>query len=309
MAVTTDFIELDPKPYSTEDLIAAARGRTPIENVTPELAVSLLRRKGGRHVVDDLSALLNDSDLPERVRWTAAVELGRLRSPKAADALRRAQNRGPELVRRGVTQALSQIAVEASPKEPGSQPGLVLPFPEQLLREVTGATSEIRFNHLLSREVQRAAREIARAVGADLDHRRALTIECGQTSLAYLPRKGAGVDPQELLERTTLLGHIAIHWARETDRWERLFDVLTQPGDDRRTAQVLVTSPTGITVYAGVLRASEKGALSFEVDAVKGGGAGPTRVSGSYDGQVSIEEAAASPSPTDLPVVERSVTR
>jgi hypothetical protein len=69
----SDYVTLDPRNFTNEELLSAARGET--KQLKPQLAVTLLRAKLGPSAEQPLVELATDETVDLRARQSAALEL------------------------------------------------------------------------------------------------------------------------------------------------------------------------------------------------------------------------------------------
>src|SRR4051812_38375249 len=78
----SDFIVLDPKRFSVEELRTAARGE--IKALQPQVAVTLLKAKLGENAAEQLIGLARDTAVDPRARHAATLALATFASAREA---------------------------------------------------------------------------------------------------------------------------------------------------------------------------------------------------------------------------------
>jgi hypothetical protein len=101
----SDFITLDPKDISVEDLERAAHGGS--LSMKPQLAVVLLKAKLGLAAEPHLMALASDDQLDVRVRRVAIEELS--------------QSKGAKELLKGLTRSANPVLSEAASRALSAQ--------------------------------------------------------------------------------------------------------------------------------------------------------------------------------------------
>lgn len=279
---------LDSGAFGVEELREVVFGRS--DRLPKALALSLLGRKEypEEQKVDDLRRVLEDEQQPPRLRHTAAIELGRVGSRRAAEVLERAQEIQDSFVVRGVRRSLGQVRRPEVPREAVSPPR------QSMLRVDPERAERIQVGRLDEENASLAARQASEtAPGIRLSARSALLLQCGGRNLLYLPNEDLDTPdvPRRLLREEAVVGIVAERHTLEADRWETRYHVLTRPSDSSAAFQILVTTDTGEVVFAGEGRVEGESAR-FSLATVDHPGGVAIEIQGSSEaGRLQIEQA------------------
>jgi hypothetical protein len=248
-------------------------------HLSPVLALSLLRSKEYPEKLEDFERILRDEAAPPRLRYTAAVELGRMGVREAETILLEGLKAKNNLVVRGVLQSLAQKGGREAFEAVGvlrrrqelarwtdwpltlmayrlGERGFEIPFPSSKKSlPVDRSRAEV-----IVLKTPKAA-EAAHAVKPQLEGipginpaaETGVVIECGGRSMMYLMNRDfTGREGLELLaRRAAVQGVLLAHYPVESGKWEVRYFVLTQPGPAPGTVQILVVSPSGELAFAG----------------------------------------------------------
>jgi hypothetical protein len=295
-----DVIDLHPEDYSVEELRAVLFGDS--QRVPKVFALNLLRRKDYPEQVSDLErVILNPKEAPA-IRHHAAIELGRVGSREALDALQRAAAVDDAAVRDTVTRQLAALPGARETAHPavtawqqkldavrrGVPEGRIpVPSPERLLTMESESVRDVSVEEVRGAEVERALQQAAQAMVAEATSEGALAFRAGPTRVLFLPnvsRRPTSIDEQ--LRAPAILGNVLMNHGQEVDRWEVGFHVVTQPSEGVDDAiDIFVFKPWGELTFFGRATISDSGTereLSFRVLSVDAPGAFPIDVAGRF---------------------------
>jgi len=280
------------------------------------VALQLLGRKTYAGKFNDLKKILEDEEKESRVRYTAAIELGRLGSRKARKVLLKAINSKDRFVRRGVLESFALIGeeeefgvIDAILQRKKDFPyarltatriayrrgfeGYRIPFPkpERFVELDQSKVQEKELKLANRRTVKKCLKDIAKSV-PDIDFSsQVMNLKVGESNWLFLLDKQY-VGPQatsQLLRRKALIGVIAakhttvngkLKLARVNDKWTPKHYIFTNPVIGKQLIQILVTTSKGTVAFAGTSKIA-KGKHSFAIRTVKHPGAPLLQVEGS----------------------------
>ncbi|MBA4159859.1 MAG: HEAT repeat domain-containing protein [Gemmatimonadetes bacterium] len=287
------------------------------QRLSPVLALSLLRSKEYPGKLDDFQRVLQDEAAPPRLRYTAAVELGRMGERGAGAVLLAGLKAKNDLVVRGVLQSLARTGGKEAFEAVGvlrrrqqlarwtdwpltlmayrlGERGFEIPFPSS--RKIV-PLDRSRAEEIVLENPK--TREAARVVGPQLESMPGISpaaepgvvMQCGGRGMMYLAnREFAGREGVErLTRRKAVQGVVLVHYPVESGAWDVRYFVLTHPAAAPGTVQILVVSSDGVVAFAGEGRI-EGG--EFALWTVEHPGAIPVDVRGRYvEGEMRFERA------------------
>lgn len=299
-----DAIELDPRAYTRAQLLEAASGGN--EALHPVIAVSLLRRKQYSRATKsaDLVGLLDDKAVPERAQRAAALELGRLGTTDAIDALRRRTRRRTAtglFAKAGIAEAdrLGRAAKERAPEAVAVKTAWATPdLP--ILSVRTERAEPITQRKATRGQIAKASADLANdieAMALQSDHARAL--RCAGRTLLWIPVGELDADAAHFMVagRDRLAGVVATLDSEESGMWgTRYFAVAgLSRRDNAGRIPVRVVTRRGRVVLAGEALRS-KGTITFSLKSVADAGNAPTVVEGEYaEGVIKFSRAESDP--------------
>ena len=296
-------------------------GRT--QDMTREAALSRLRSKVPLSE-DDVAAVrttMATADESARVRYQAALDLGRVGTSAAREALESSLDVDDGFVLRGIVRSLGHVGDRAALqairqvrhrvdvrsqadwavsllayrlREPGDELG----FPERkdLLGVERGRAAEIQIQAVDAQESRQAITDVAKSnPHLRLSAAGGVGFRCGARQLLYL--WNAEVASREAIRglrtRKGLLGVVVELFSGEGEQWAIDFYFFAQPGTQEGIVELLGVTTTGTVVLAG-LGEFEGDRVHFRLQTVEHPGAVPFDFEGVIDdGHVRFERALA----------------
>ena len=286
-----DVLQVDPSEYSLEELYDILAGRS--QRLPPVVALSLLRRKDypEERKVADLQRILLDEQAASRLRTAAAVELGRLGTPAAQNALRRASQRKDEALRRSVQigeRELTRLHGRTLPPRqerreilPGlqaamaSQPGPILAVDAEQARPIERRKTEPATAERIVADLN--AETPGLALAADITY----TLRCAGRTLAFVATQDVAglLRAEEPPAEPLVVGVVAIRETVETGKWSAHYFLLAGRGEKGGGADLRLLTTTGRVVMTGMATLAD-GRAEFALRSVVGPGNTPAEVSG-----------------------------
>lgn len=304
---------ISARPYTVERLRRIVFGGAGDERLSRDVALGLLGRKDYPEKVADFERLLADEGEAPRLRTAAAVELGRVGSDEALEALARHADVKHDLVARGVLNGLRHIssprALEVAARRTERPQGetrsplarserwtaallafrhgapdfdLSLPKRYRFAQVDPARAQEIGVAPPRPDALSRALRDLTvNALGVELSPERAVEMRCGERELMLLfNRELVEREGLRLFERKAVVGVVAVRHTVEGDNYSTKYGVLAQPSKGKEL-RILVTTTKGVVVLAGSGRLSGD-QIKFKVKAVDRPGVVAMEVEGAY---------------------------
>ncbi|HJQ33107.1 MAG TPA: HEAT repeat domain-containing protein [Pyrinomonadaceae bacterium] len=301
------------KPYGVEELRSIVFGGAGDERVSREVALGLLGRKDYPEKVADFERVLADDREAPGLRTAAAVELGRVGSDAALDALVRHADVKHDLVARGVLNGLRHInsprALEVAARrletpQGGARSALArskkwtaallafrhgvkgfdLSLPKRFRRVKVDPerAQQIRVSPPTSETLAKSLQDLAtNPLGIELARERAVEMHCGDRELVFLFNRELSKQPgTRLFEEKAVVGLVAVRYTVEVDTYSTKYGVLVQPSQDD-VLQILVTTTKGAVVLSGTGRPSGE-RVNFNLKAVDRPGVVAMEIEGAY---------------------------
>ncbi|MEL0583604.1 MAG: hypothetical protein AAES65_01820 [Candidatus Thiodiazotropha sp. (ex. Lucinoma kazani)] len=306
-----DFIDLDPKAFDRKTLLAAAAGEH--EKLHPVIAVALLRRKRYAQTdkLSDLAAILDNGSAPKRARTAAALELGRLGSPEAWDALSKRQKSRSSIVRNAAVSGVSELvrlhgsthskATGATTLEPA--PAAFLDRSLRLEIEPFLLLDRGRAQPLTQRKASTTqVAQLDRDLIGDIGRYGALsslarTIRCGKRTLMFLPTQlsESFIESGGQEKTGSIVGIVATRDTEETGFWStRYYLVAGSQLAGGETLLRLVTR-SGRPIMTGSAT-HKRGTTTFRIQSIATPGSAPAVVGGEYlEGRLRLIDSLSEP--------------
>jgi hypothetical protein len=302
------------QPLGVEELRRIAFGGQVNERVPREVALGLLGRKDYPDKIADFERVLADDAEAPSVRSAAAVELGRVGSDEALEALVRHSDVRHDLVARGVLNGLRQInsprSLEVIARRTGERRGaaprsalarsekwteallafrqgvvgfdISLPKRHRFVQVDPGRAQEIRVAPAAPETLIKSLQELsANPFGIEPSRERAVEMRCGDRELVFLfNRELVEQDGLRLFERKAVAGIVAVRYTVEGGAYSTKYGVLVQPSKSDEL-KILVTTTKGAVVLSGAGRLSG-GEVKFKLKAVDRPGVVAIEIEGAY---------------------------
>ena len=314
-----DYIEIRPEQVTTSELRQLIR--TPMTVEERILMLHALRQRPDITAVEklqDLNAVLMNSQEDAHLRFTAATEIGRIGNQQSQALLfaaleQEVSSAKSELVIRGAASALLLSGADNAERvpqilanRPDVLPGLRFPLtlyayrknlelrdmgaPEitveeqQLLPVRPRLAQSVQFEATsadIANEAATKAEELIQAVS--FERSQVTTVKCGDENLVFVPVTHAF--GQENLARLStvknLVGVVSVYYHLETETWEPKYVVVSQPSKQVQTIELIVLATTGEPALVGIGNI-DKGDNTFVLTAVDKPGAVPAEIKGQF---------------------------
>jgi hypothetical protein len=299
--------------YGVEELRRIVFGGASDERVPREVALGLLGRKDYPDKVADFERVLADEGEAPSLRTSAAVELGRVGSDAALEALVRHADVKHDLVARGVLKGLRHInsprALEVAARRLETRPAgpraalprtekwtaallafrqgvrgfdLSRPKRPRFVRVDPERAQEIKVAPATPETLAQSLRDLAaNPLGIELAREGAVEMRCDNRELVFLfNRELVEQGMPRLFERKAVAGIVAVRYTVEGDNYSTKYGVLVQPAKGGEL-NLLVTTTNGVIVLSGSGKPSGD-QVKFKLKAVDRPGVVAMEIEGAY---------------------------
>ena len=305
-----DVLHLDPAEYTFEELHDILAGRS--QRLPPVAALTVLRQKRYPEAqkVADLQRILLDEGASSRLRTAAAVELGRLGTPAAHQALAAQRTSDSPLINRAASLGIRELEQVHGRAQLEALEQVAAPVGRPALAETmtrpAGQILTITAEQAQAITHRKSPKDMAAQIVTDLVAEQpdltlrpdsARTLRCAGQTLAFVAEAAMErlIAEPEAAAGPTVAGVVAVKESVESGKWSTRFFLMAGPGEGPGELALRLATGQGRVVMTGTTTL-EEGRADFELRSVHGPGNAPAELIGSYrDGRLRLTEGRSQP--------------